>query len=306
MGQAEGGAWSERVCLVTGANVGIGMETARGLAQLGATVWMCSRDVAKGEAAAAEVRRSAGHERVRVLRLDLASAAGVRRATEEFLGASPRLDVLVNNAGLILSERRLTEDGFEMTFGVNHLGHFLWTTLLLERMLATATAARPARIVNLSSDAHRMSRGLPWDDLRRDRGYASWGVYGDSKLANILFSRALARRLAGRHVTANAVHPGVVATSFAGDGDTGWFGRWLMPLARPFLLTPAQGAATSLHVATAPETATVSGRYFAKSRESTPTKYALDDAEAERLWAESERMLGLPPSAPPSGPSQSA
>ena len=292
---AEGG-WADRVCVVTGANVGIGLETARGLAQLGATVWLASRDMEKNEAAAAEVRRSAGHDRVRTLKLDLSSAASVRRATEELLSASPRLDVLVNNAGLVLTDRRLTEDGFEMTFGVNHLGHFLWTTLLLDRMLATATAERPARIVNLASEAHRTSRGVPWEDLRRDKGYSGWLVYGDSKLANILYSRALARRLAGRNVTANAVHPGVVATAFGAPEDTGWFGRWLMPIGKLFMLTPAQGAATSLHVATAPETATVSGKYFAKSREAKPTKYALDDAAAERLWVESERLLGLPPS----------
>ena len=299
MAQAEVVGWSERVCLVTGANTGIGLETARGLAALGATVWMTSRDVAKGEAAVADVRGTAKHERVHLLRLDLASTASTRQAGEQFLSSTTRLDVLVNNAGLVLSERRLTEDGFEMTFGVNHLGHFLLTMLLLDRMKATATgpgAAQPGsvRIVNLSSDAHRQSSGLPWDDLRRDRGYSTISSYGDSKLANILFSRALAKRLEGTGITANAVHPGVVSTSFAADGDTGWFGKWLMPLARPFLLTPADGAATSLYVATDPSLDAVSGRYFAKRREAVPTKHALDDAAAEQLWGVSEQLLGLP------------
>lgn len=299
MAQAGAGGWSERVCLVTGANTGIGLETARGLAALGATVWMTSRDVQKGEAAVADVRRTAKHDRVHLLRLDLASTASIRQASEQFLSSTTRLDVLVNNAGLVLSERRLTEDGFEMTFGVNHLGHFLLTILLIDRMKATVTgpgAAQPGsvRIVNLSSDAHRQSGGLPWDDLRRDRGYSTISSYGDSKLANILFSRALTTRLAGTGITANAVHPGVVSTSFAADGDTGWFGKWLMPLARPFLLTAADGAKTSLYVATEPSLDAVSGRYFAKSRESKPTKYALDDAAAERLWAVSEQLLGLP------------
>lgn len=280
-----------RICLVTGANTGIGLETARELARQGAVVVMASRDVERGEAAVADVRQSTGSDTVELLHLDLASIASIRAAAATFLSRHARLHVLINNAGLVLSDRRETEDGFEMTFGVNHLGGFLLTHLLLDTLKASA----PARVVNLASDAHRISSGLPFDDLQRTGGYAGLKVYGDSKLANILFTRELARRLEGSGVVTNAVHPGAVRSSFGADGDAAWYITAFYSLGRWFVLTPAQGARTSLHVATDPALATVSGGYFARSRPKKPNAAAQDDAAAARLWQVSEELLGLSP-----------
>lgn len=284
-----------KVAVVTGANVGIGLETARALARMGATVIMTARDAAKGGLALAEVRRTDPGASVEPLLLDLASFASVRRAAEELLARHERIHVLVNNAGLILTERRETEDGLEATFQTNHLGPFLFTSLLLERLKASA----PARIVNVSSRAHMSAggSGLDFDDLQSKRSYSGFAVYARSKLANILFTTELARRLAGTRVTANALHPGVVATGFAADGDApGLFG-WVVKLGRPFLLTPEKGARTSIHLASAPELEDVTGRYFAKCREETPSAAARDGAAARRLWEESERLVGLAPAA---------
>ena len=278
-----------RICLVTGANTGIGLETARELARQGAVVVMTSRNLERGEAAVADVRGSTGSDAVELLQLDLASKTSIRSAAATFLSRHDQLHVLVNNAGLILSDRRETEDGFEMTFGVNHLGTFLLTHLLLDTLKASA----PARIVNLASDAHRMSSGLPFDDLQRNSGYAGVRVYADSKLANILFTRELARRLQDSGVTANAVHPGVVRSSFGADGDASWFVGAFYSLARWFLRTPAQGAQTSLYVATAAELADTSGGYFANCGPKRPKATALDEQAAAKLWQVSEALLEI-------------
>ncbi len=278
----------DKVCLVTGANAGIGLETARGLAKAGALVVMTARDRSKGEAAVADVKRSTSSDRVELLDLDLASLASVRKAAAEFLERHDRLDVLVNNAGLILGERRTTEDGFEATFGINHLGHFEFTRLLLDVLESSA----PSRVVNLASHAHRTSSGLDFDDLMIERrAYKSMGAYGDSKLANILFTRELARRLEGTGVVTHAVHPGVVRTGFARDGDV----KGLLGLAwkamGPFLLSAEDGAATSLHVATSEDAGGSSGDYWAKKARTQPRKPALDDAAARRLWEVSEALI---------------
>lgn len=283
-------SWSieGKTVLITGANSGIGRETAVGLARMGANVTFTSRDRARGEEALADVRERSGRDDVGLMDLDLASFASIRRFASAFLGGHERLDVLVNNAGLILGDRRETEDGFEATFGTNHLGHFLLTDLLLERIKASA----PARIVNLSSRAHRYARsGLDFDDLQSEHGYRGLRVYGRSKLANILFTRELARRLEGTNVTANAVHPGAVATGFARDGDVkGLYGR-LVALAKPFLKTPEQGAQTSIYVATSPELEGVTGTYFANSKEARTAAAARDDEAARRLWQVSEELI---------------
>jgi NAD(P)-dependent dehydrogenase (short-subunit alcohol dehydrogenase family) len=277
-----------KTVLITGGNSGIGRETAVGLARMGAHVTFTSRDRARGEAALADVRERSGRDDVELMDLDLASFASIRRFASAYLEGHERLDVLVNNAGLILGDRRETEDGFEATFGTNHLGHFLLTDLLLERIVASA----PARIVNLSSRAHRFARsGLDFDDLMSEKGYAGLRVYGKSKLANILFTRELARRLEGSGVTANAVHPGGVRTGFARDGDVkGIYGR-LVALAQPFLKTPEQGAETTIFVASSPDLERVSGRYFANSREASTTAAAQDDEAARRLWEVSEQLV---------------
>lgn len=280
---------SQKVTLITGANAGIGLETAVGMAERGFVVVMGARNEAKGQAAVQTVQGRVPGARVELLTLDLASLASVRAAAAELLERHDRLDVLINNAGLILGDRRVTEDGFEQTFGVNHLGHFLLTHLLLDRLKSSA----PARVVNLASDAHRMSSGLDFDDLMRERrSYAGMPVYGDSKLANILFTRALATRLEGTQVVTHAVHPGVVRTRFAADGDVKGFFATLVKLSGPFMLTAAKGARTSLHVATSPQAGECTGLYWAKSKQRRPNKAALDDAAAERLWTVSAQLVG--------------
>jgi len=279
--------------LITGGNTGIGKATAVELARMGASVTITSRDPVKGEAAVADIRRQSGSDAVKVMRLDLASLADVRRFAAEYLAGHPRLDVLINNAGLVLSDRTETVDGFETTFGVNHLGHFLLTHLLLDRLKESA----PARIVVLSSDAHRAARGLDFDDLQARRSYRGLPVYCRSKLANALFTIELAERLRGTGVTVNAVHPGVVRSGFALDGDTRGVYRFLVGLAGRFMLSPEDGARTSIHVASAPDLETTSGMYFARSKLKRPTRYALDRQAALRLWEVSEQLTGLAKSA---------
>ncbi|MBX3247739.1 MAG: SDR family oxidoreductase [Myxococcales bacterium] len=280
-----------KVVLVTGANSGIGKETASTLAGFGATVVIAARSRTKGEQAAAEIEQRTGR-RPELLDLDLASFASIRGAASSFLARHPKLHVLVNNAGLVLDARTTTVEGFETTFGVNHLGHFLLTQLLLDALKAAAREDGEARVVNVSSDAHRWARrGIDWDDLQAEKKYASFDVYAKSKLANIYFTRALARRLEGTGVTTNALHPGVVATEFASSEDMGLLTSFGFKLVRPFLKTPAQGAATTIHLASAPELRGVTGGYFADSKPKHPMRLAQDDTLAERLWAISEQLV---------------
>jgi NAD(P)-dependent dehydrogenase (short-subunit alcohol dehydrogenase family) len=279
-----------RVAIVTGANTGLGEETAVGLAALGFRVVMTSRDPAKGEAALARVRERAGSDAVECRPLDLASFASIRAFAGDVLAAHPAVHVLVNNAGLHLSDRRVTAEGFEMTFGVNHLGPFLLTGLLLDRLRSSA----PARVVVVSSAAHRRaSRGRPFDDHQTQRPpNRGFRVYGESKLANLLFTRELARRLDGSGVTANACHPGLVATRFGLDGDTHGL---VNALGRPFVrrvgLSPAQGAITQIWLASAPEVAGRTGGYFVNAKDARPAPAARDDDAARRLWTVSEELV---------------
>ncbi len=271
-----------RTFLVTGANSGIGQITATRLAERGAQVFLGCRDGAKGEAIAAPLR--AAGAKVEVLPFDLADLASVRQAAATFVARGLPLHGLINNAGLA-GTRALTRDGFELTFGVNHLGHFLLTRLLETRLREGA----PARVVNLSSQAHRRAKGIDFAALREPaRSRTALYEYAVSKLANVLFTRELARRWAGSGVTAYAVHPGVVATGIWRrlPGPL----RWLVTR---FMITPEEGARTTIFCATAPELASVSGRYYDRQRESTPSRVAQDDALAARLWNESEKMVGL-------------
>jgi NAD(P)-dependent dehydrogenase (short-subunit alcohol dehydrogenase family) len=286
-----------KIAIVTGSNTGIGKETARGLAKRGATVVLACRDMGKAQAARDDIARTTGRDDVKALALDLGSKASIRAFAEQFKASYGRLDVLVNNAGVWSTSRKTTADGFESTFGVNHLGTFLLTHELLpllgSRSLASADAPAaldraPSRVVVLSSALHYRGR-MEWDDLQFERrGYSGSTAYNQSKLANVLFTLALARRLDGKGVTVNAVHPGVVATELTRD-----YPRFLIKLAHLFLLTPEQGAACSLHVAASPDAATATGQYFEKSRPKTPARAALDRDAQERLWALSERLLGL-------------
>lgn len=275
-----------KTCLVTGANTGIGLETARSLANQGATVIMTSRSREKGEAALADVQGSTGSERVELIDLDLASFSSIRRAATEVLDRHAELQVLVNNAGLILGDRRTTEEGLEMTLGVNHFGTFLFTQLLRERIEASA----PARIVNVSSEAHRGAKSMGFDDLQSERSYSSWDAYGRSKLANILFTAELAEQLEGKGVTANSLHPGVVRSGFGRDGDTSGLFSFLVVLGGPFLLTAKRGARTSIHVASSPEVEAMSGRYFKRCKPLEPSQAARDGEAQKKLWAISEEL----------------
>ena len=274
------------ICVVTGATSGIGKETAVALAKAGATVAVVCRTRDRGEAALAEIRRRAGHDAVSLFVADLSSQRAIRTVAAELQAALPRIDVLVNNAGLALRDRLVTEDGFENTFAVNHLAYFLLTRLLQPTLLASA----PARVVNVSSEAHRWG-AIRFDDLMGEAAYAGWKAYAQSKLANVLFTYELARRLDGTGVTANCLHPGLVGTAFASRGPS--LIRILSRLARPLLRSPASGAATSVYLASAPEVATVTGQYFAgrRARRSSPASY--DRALAARLWGVSERLVGF-------------
>jgi NAD(P)-dependent dehydrogenase (short-subunit alcohol dehydrogenase family) len=281
-------AMTGRTVLITGGNAGIGKETVVALAAAGARVVFTARNAARGAEALTEIRSRSGSDDVDVMALDLARFASVRDFAARWAAGHDRLDVLVNNAGLVLNARRETEDGNEMTFQVNHLGPFLLTQLLRDQLVA----GDDARVVNVASDAHKSARrGLDFDDLQSPRHYRPFKVYGRTKLANILFTRELARRWDDTGVTANAVHPGFVASSFGRDGDTGRFGALLFPLLRPLALTPEQGARTQVYVASAPELAGITGGYWVKSAPATPSAAAQDDAAAARLWEVSEQLV---------------
>lgn len=279
------GSMDGKVCLVTGATRGIGRVAARELARLGATVLVTARDPGRGRDTAEEIRRDAGRE-VEVLEADLASQASIRRLAGEVRRRTDRLHVLLNDAGAIYAERRVSPDGRELTFALNHLGYFLLTNLLLDPLREGA----PSRVVCVASEAHRRAR-VDWDDLDGERGYRAWKAYGQSKLANVLFTRELARRLEGSGVTANCLHPGVVATGF-GRNNRGLFGT-LMKLAAPLLASPAEGADTAVWLATAPEVAGISGEYFARRRAVRPSRAAQDMVAARRLWEVSEALTGI-------------
>ena len=273
-----------KVVLVTGGTSGIGRVTARELARKGATVVVVGRDAARLDAA----KRELGADTIRA---DLSQIADVLRAADEFRSRYQRLHVLVNNAGAIFGERRLTPEGLERTFALNHLAYFALTGALLGVLKASA----PARVVSVSSEASRGGRH-DFADLQMERGYLSIRQYCNTKLMNLLFAFELARRLEGSGVTSNAVHPGAVASGFGMQG-AGWYGT-LTWLARPFLIGEEKGARTQIWAASDPGLAQVSGKYFVRQRERTPVRAALDVAAARRLWEESERVLSRTSPAP--------
>lgn len=279
---------SGKTVVITGGNSGIGKEAAVALASMGAHVVITARSAAKGEAALADVRSRAGSGSVELASLDLASFKSIHACAADLLSRLPRIDVLLDNAGIVSTRRQETQDGFELTFGVNHLGHFLLTTLLLDRIRESA----PARIITVASGAHRsVRRGLDFDDLQSTRRYGAMNAYARSKLANILFSNELARRLAGTGVSSNALHPGFVASNFAREGDAGRLGEVATTLLRPFAITPEKGARTSVYLASSPEVEGVTGRYFFKCRPTRTTAAADDESAALRLWEESEKLV---------------
>jgi retinol dehydrogenase-12 len=280
---------SGKTVLITGGNSGIGKQTAIALARMGARVVFTSRNLRKGDVARAEIREAANTKQVDCMELDLASLRDVEIFAQRFLAKYDRLDVLILNAGLVLDHRTTTADGFETTFAVNHLAHFHLTQLLRERLEASA----PARVVVVASDAHKAAgKGLDFDDLMSERDYKPFKVYGRSKLANILFTDELARRLEGTGVTANSLHPGAVRTGLGSDGDVeGVLGRVVWGLFRPFMISPERGARTSVYLASAPELEDKTGGYYAKCRLAKRSPAAKDRAAAERLWQVSEALI---------------
>ena len=278
-----------KISMVTGANTGIGKATALGLAKLGATVVMVCRDRERGEVALREIQRKTGNDAITLLMADLSSQVAIRKLAAEFKAQFPSLHALVNNAGIIPRDRMVTVEGFETQFAVNHLAYFLLTNLLLDVLKASA----PARIVNVSSDMHRGAT-MDFDDLQSEKGYSPTAVYAWTKLANILFTYELARRLKGTRVTANCLHPGGVATNLLADAMG--IPRALKSTTRLIGTSPDRGARTSIYLATSPEVEGVSGRYFMSQKETTSSRESYDHVVAGRLWqvsAENTKLSGL-------------
>ncbi|WP_042198416.1 SDR family oxidoreductase [Paenibacillus camerounensis] len=276
-----------KIVLVTGGNSGMGLATTIEMARRGAKVIMACRSRTRGEAALAEARRQSGSQEIELMLCDLASFDSIRSFAEEFLAAYPVLDVLINNAGVVTVKRELTPDGYEMDLGVNHLGHFLLTNLLLGAL----KKAEQGRVVVVASGAYKLGK-LYLEDHTLSRGFNPAKAYARSKLANILFTRELAARLQGTGVTVNAVHPGAVGTSIGVNRETG-FGRSVLKLLSYFFLTPEQGADTAVYLATAPELSIISGQYYYRRQIQDLGPRAADTQEAARLWQWSLEQTGL-------------
>ncbi|MCU0354072.1 MAG: SDR family oxidoreductase [Cytophagales bacterium] len=277
---------SNRICLITGANSGIGFVTARELSRQGMDVIMVCRNAAKGELARNEIKAVA-RGKVDLLTADLASQESVVKLAQQVRAAYPRLDVLVNNAGLILQQAEYSPEGFENTFAINHLGTFLLTNLLLDSL----RRSDEPRVVTVSSDAHKWGK---WDlnDVARPKNYSPLVAYANSKLANILFANELARRNANWGLASNSLHPGAVRTNF-GAGVGSGFVAWIFNLARPLFLTAEQGAQTSIYLAGSPEVKGVSGKYFVKKMPKTPSRDAQSETNARQLWEKSVEWTRL-------------
>ena len=281
-----GAAWNVRdtLCIVTGATNGIGKQTALGLASQGARVVVVARSPTKGDATVSEISEATSDRSVELLLCDFASQRSIRAAAAEALDRFPAIHVLVNNAGVMHLRREVTEDGLEATFAVNHLGYFLFTTLLMDRIITSA----PARIVSVASDAHRFG-AVDFDDLQSEKRFGAMRVYGQSKGCNILFTVELAKRLEGTGVTANAVHPGAVNTGLG--ANSGPLMAMLQKVAMVFMKSPAAGADTSVYLAASPEVEGMSGGYFFKRKPRTSTAQTRDPELAKRLWTISEALV---------------
>ena len=280
------GSMNGKVVLITGGTSGIGKASAVALASMGAEVVVIGRNEERGERAAEEIRRESGNEKVSLMLADLSVQADVRRLAEEFQERHGRLDVLVNNAGLVQSQRTETPDGIETQLAINHLAPFLLTNLLLDLLRASA----PSRIVTVSSDAHRWAK-LDLDDLQSRKRYRGMQVYGTTKLANILFTRELSERLEGTGVTANAMHPGGVNTNF-GNNQRGPMSL-LFRAFKPFMRTPEQGADTLIYLASSPEVEGMTGKYVADRKMKVASDAAYDETLQKKLWEASQELTGL-------------
>jgi len=278
-----------KVVLITGGTGGIGKATAIGLATLGARVGITGRDLARAEQAAADIRAASGNPAVDAFAADMTSQAEVRRLAAAVLDAYPRLDVLVNNVGGFWAHRHETADGLEHTFALNHLAAFLLTNLLVDRLKASA----PARVVTVASHVQAEGR-IDFDDLEGAHNYSGQRAYSQSKLASVMFTNELARRLEGTGVTANSLHPGVVRTNFGAE-DQAWLFTVVSQVVLPFLKTPAQGAQTSIYLASSPNMDGVTGEFFANGKPKTANKVAYDTDMAARLWQVSAELVGMTP-----------
>ncbi|XP_032906380.1 retinol dehydrogenase 12-like isoform X1 [Amblyraja radiata] len=286
-----GNAWKTQMLdgktvLITGANTGIGKETARDLAKRGAHIIIACRDIEKGDAAMKEIIKQSGNSNIMVKKLDLADTKSIREFAEQINKEQQQINILINNAGVMMCPYLKTEDGFELQFGVNHLGHFLLTYLLIDLIKQSG----PARIINVSSAAHKMGK-IQFDDLNSEKSYNSVKAYGQSKLANILFTRELARKLQGTNVSVFALHPGVVRTELARHLNA--VTRFGLSLLRPFTKSPENGAETSIYCAVAPGLEKETGEYFSDCDRTTGSSDARNDQVAKKLWEVSCQMLGI-------------
>ncbi len=274
-----------KTCLITGATFGIGKATALGLARRGARIVIIGRDPSRTAETIRWLRQQSDNDRIDFLIADLSSQAQVRRAADEFLATQDRLDILINNAGAIFAKREATADGFERTWALNHLAYVLLTLALIDRLKASA----PARVINVASTAHS-AFSLDFNDLQNAHRYTGFKAYARSKLANVMFTYALARRLDGAGIAANCLHPGVVATGIARNSSPLF--KLAFAALKPWLVTPDQGAATSIFVAASAEAAGVSGKYFVKCKAARSSAQSYDEALQDRLWDISLQQTG--------------
>ncbi|XP_022335260.1 retinol dehydrogenase 13-like [Crassostrea virginica] len=281
-----------KTVIITGANTGIGKETAIDLASRGARVILACRNVMRAERAATDIMKKSNTQNVAVKIVDLASLESIRKFADDINKTEPRVDILINNAGIMMCPHWKTQDGFEMQFGVNHLGHFLLTNLLLDKIKSSA----PARIINVSSLAHTRTSKMNFDDLNSEKNYHFMDAYRQSKLANVLFTRELSRRLEGTNVTANSLHPGLVKTElsrYLPQTVPVYLRILLKPFAYLLSKTSVQGAQTSIYCAVEESLANVTGKYFSDCAIKEESKAAQDDEAAKKLWEVSEKMVGL-------------
>lgn len=274
---------NNKLVVITGANSGIGYETTRALAQKGAFIVMVCRNEDKAESARKQIIEETGNTGLEIVLCDFSIQADILKAAEEINRQYDKIDVLINNHGFLASEKEETVDGLEMTFAVNHMGYFLFTKLLLEHI----KAAHSGRIINVASEAHKAGIFDP-DNIQLKEGYSPWKAYGNSKLYNILFTKELANRLVDTNVTANCLHPGVVASNFAQSG--GLFSKLFYTFAKPFLTSSAKGAETSIYLASSPEVEVANGVYFKNKKAATPSKTARNAEAAKKLWDISEKL----------------
>jgi NAD(P)-dependent dehydrogenase (short-subunit alcohol dehydrogenase family) len=275
-----------KTCLITGGTSGIGLEAAVDIAAMGAQVVVTGRNRAKAEVAVADIKRRSGSPNIDLLIGDFESQKSTRALAAHVLEKYPAIHILVNNAGTVFPNRELTEDGIEKTFAVNHLGYFLFTELLINRIIASA----PARIVNVSSAGH-LRATMDFDDLGFERGYSIMKAYGRSKLGNVLFTVELSKRLAGKNVTVNSLHPGGVATNIWSKAP--WYARPILAIAQLFMLSPHDGSKTITYLATSPEVEGVTAKYFIDCKPAKTSRLARDEALAARLWDVSARLVKL-------------